>query len=130
MRSFIFSFLQGISTTEKKPITTTEKKPSYQCNDLILGSCHLDESNIFYSVHANNVTHCMMLCEVDSNPHCKSFMYESNTNKCDLLNIEVDEYIERCDHFGASDDTLKNCYSDNDKYTDPCKVRKSLYEII
>jgi len=111
----------GISTTEKKPISTTEKKPSYQCNDLILGSCHLDESNIFYSVHANNITHCMMLCEVDSNPHCKSFMYESNTNKCDLLNIEVDDYIERCDHFGASDDTLKNCYSDNDKYTDPCK---------
>ena len=80
-----------------KHITTTEKTPSYQCNDLILGSCHLDESNIFYSVHANNITHCMMLCELDSNPHCKSFMYESNTNKCDLLKIEVDEYIERCD---------------------------------
>jgi len=114
---------ENISTTTKisTSITTTEKKPSYQCNDLILGSCHLDESNIFYSVHENNITLCMMLCEIDSYPECKSFLYHTNSNRCDLLNVEVEDYIQRCDHVGASDDTLKNCLSDSNKYVDPCK---------
>ena len=71
----------------------------------------------------------MMLCEIDSYPECKSFLYHTNSNRCDLLNVEVEDYIQRCDHVGASDDTLMNCLSDSNKYADPCKVSGPRYII-
>ena len=40
-----------------------------------------------------------------------------------MFKAGLDFYFPECGKFGASDDTVENCLTNDDMYPDPCKVK-------
>ena len=102
--------------------------------DIMVEQCRDEILDVIDSVILEMVDDCHMLCANIFQNICNSYIYNTESKMCTVLENHL-YYFDECDKLGGSQDSVQNCLENDIKYPDMCKVRidsfviKNLYRI-
>ena len=89
------------------------------CMDYSLNGCSIDEGMIITTVSGITQQDCQTLCAVIYKENCNFFTFDFTTNKCELIEQHLDDYVDSCSGIAAPPTpSVDTCLSS----VDPCKV--------
>jgi len=111
--------------TTARPSTTrypTEKSTvsPYNCLDITVEKCRDETLDVIDDVSLESIDDCHMMCSKVFENVCHSYIYNTESKNCKLLQDRL-YYLDGCDILGAAHDSIQNCLEDDIKYPDMCK---------